>query len=183
MLMAEDTWEIAAFTRESVLNDARLSRFQKTLLLSDGSVTELLCIYTGREIRTRKIEQSVRTDLASAALGAVGKTRLLCRQIMLTDLLEKYVYAESVFLLDHLSARTSSSLLETDKPIGRLWKEERTEMYREIVDLRIERNTAIATHFDLPGDAFFLSRTYLIWQRGQSIGMITEKFPASSFRR
>jgi chorismate-pyruvate lyase len=181
--MIEQNLNGVAYTRESVLNDSRLSRFQKTLLLSDGSVTELLCIYTGREISTRKIEQFVCTDHPFGALGAVGKARLLCRKIMLTDLLEEYVYAESIFLLDHLSARTSTSLLETDTPIGRLWKEERTEMYREIVDMRIEQSTDIAVHFDLPGNASLLSRTYLIWQRGQSVGMITEKFPASSFRR
>jgi chorismate-pyruvate lyase len=178
-----DTSNGVAFTRKSVLNDSRLSRFQKILLLSDGSVTELLCIYTGREIRTRKIEQFVCTDHPSEALRTAGKARLLRRKIMLTDLLKKYVYAESMFLLDHLSPRISTSLLETDTPIGRLWNEDRTEMYREIVDLRMEQNTDIATHFDLPANAMLLSRTYLIWQRGRSIGMITEKFPASGFRQ
>ena len=54
-----DAHSEGTFDRDTALGNPRLSRFQKVLLLSDGSVTELLAIYTGREIHTHKIEQGI----------------------------------------------------------------------------------------------------------------------------
>lgn len=55
-------------------------------------------------------------------------------------------------------------------------------MYREIVDLRTERDGEVAAHFGLPAATTLLSRTYVPHQRGRPIGMITEKFPIGRFR-
>jgi len=173
----------AFLDREQVFTNPLLSLFQKVLLATDGSVTELLRIYTGREIRARKIEQCMRPGNASELPGGVDGTPLLHRKIMLVDGDAPLVYAESIFILDRLTTRTRTALLETDTPIGLLWREEKLEMYREIVDLRIERHPDIARQFDVPEDTCLLSRTYLLLQSGQPLGTITEKFPTSSFRR
>lgn len=183
MTIIYDTEGDRVLSRESVLVDPLLSLFQKVLLVTDGSVTELLCIYTGQNIRARKIEQIVRAGGAPAVLGCAEDAPLLHRRIMLVDCSVNLVYAESAFVLDRLSARTRSRLLETDAPIGLLWRQEKSEMYREIVDLRIEANTSVAAHFGLSEDTRLLSRTYLLHQEGHPLGIITEKFPISSFRQ
>lgn len=171
-------------TRDDVLADPELSRFQKVLLLSDGSVTELLCIYTGRDITTTRLEQTVKAGEAPDFLGVDADTPLLRRRILLTETQASVhqVYAESVFVHERLSPLARRLLLESDLPIGRLWKQEKTEMYRDIVDIRIERDPRVAYHFDEPADVPLLSRTYLLRQGARPMGAITEKFPLSRFR-
>ncbi len=168
--------------RDDVLADPTLSLFQKVLLVTDGSVTELLCIYTGQTVRANKLAQAVRTDARPLALDCPPDTPLLHRQVMLVAERTPLVFAESAFILDRLSERARHRLLDSDAPIGQLWKEERTEMYREIVDIRLERHPGVAAHFDRPADTLLLSRTYLLFQGGTPLGLITEKFPDSHFR-
>ncbi|WP_437677697.1 chorismate--pyruvate lyase family protein [Sorangium sp. So ce131] len=169
------------FERDGVLADPVLSLFQKVLLVTDGSVTELLSIYTGQEIKARKIEQFVSAGESSVALGCSDATPLLHRKIMLVDRCSSYVYAESKFVFDRLSKRAQVALLQTDAPIGQLWREEKTEMYREIVDIRSQQCRIAAAYFGLPERAQFLSRTYVVRQSGEPLGVITEKFPSTSF--
>ena len=174
--------EAVCFSREVLLASPSVSRFQKVLLLSDGSVTELLCIYTGHEIATKKIEQHIRSGRSPQALAVGDGTPLLHRRILLTDRGIPQVYAESVFVHDALSPETARQLRDSDTPIGKLWRQERTEMYRDIIDIRLERDASVARHFNLPDDDPLLSRTYVLLQNRARLGMITEKFPYSSFR-
>ena len=72
-------------------------------------------------------------------------------------------------------------LLHTDLPIGLLWKQERLETYREIIEKAVIRCPHLAHHFELPEDAWFVSRTYLIYHGGRPLGAITEQWPTSWF--
>jgi chorismate-pyruvate lyase len=54
------------------------------------------------------------------------------------------VYAESQFVLELLSKSIEEQMLNTDRPIGLLWKEERLESFREIVGQAVEPSAAIA---------------------------------------
>lgn len=159
-----------------------LSLFQKILLATDGSVTELLQLYAGQPIRARKIEQALRSGDAPAELACEADTPLLRRKIMLVDDSKSYVYAESAFVFERLSHSIQHRLLETEAPIGLLWREEKCEMYREIIDTRLEQCPDAAAHFSLPPGTPLLSRTYLLHQQARPMGMITEKFPLDSFQ-
>ena len=170
------------FTHEAMLREPQLSLFQKVLLSTDGSVTELLALYTGQRIRARKLEQHIGTDGAPPMLRCRPGTRLLHRRILLDNLQGAQVYAASIFVFDRLSSRARARLIDSDVPIGVLWREEKSEMYREVLDLRMERNPAIAAYFDAPDDPRLLSRTYLLYQQGSPLGVITEKFPWTRFR-
>src|SRR3954468_24158870 len=128
------------------------SLFQKVLLATDGSVTELLSIYTGNEIKVQKVDQYISAVGGSAALGCPDGTPLLHRKILLVDEASSHVYAESIFVFERLSRRTQVWLLETDLPIGQLWKEEKAEMHREVIDVRQEQCPAVAECFGLPAD-------------------------------
>ena len=159
-----------------------LSLFQRILLATDGTVTDLIALYAGEPIRVKKLVQTAGEDSAPAELQCSGPTRLLSRKILLTGATRTYLYAESQFVLERLSNSIQDQMLNTDRPIGLLWREARLETFREIVAQAVEPCTAIAQHFNLPPSAPFVSRTYVIHHGGKPLGVITEKWPLSHFR-
>lgn len=183
MLVMENKTALVLFDRSRVLlHDPLLSLFQKVLLTTDGSVTELLSLYVGEQIRAKKIEQSIRLGGAPATLACSPDTQLLHRKIMLVDSTKSHVFAESVFIFERFSKSIQSKLLETDAPIGLLWKQEKVEMYREIIDTSVKQCATISAHFGLLPDTQLLSRTYLLHQNARPFGVISESFPLHSFK-
>jgi chorismate-pyruvate lyase len=163
-------------------NTHNFSLFQKILLATDGTVTDLIALYTGEVIRVKKLEQEIRVDQAPAELQCDGPTRLLRRKILLSGATRNYLCADSIFVFERFSKSIQDQLLNTDRPIGLLWKEERLETYREIVDQHVEVNHDVARHFGLPDTEQLVSRTYLIHHNAKPVGSITEKWPLSYFR-
>jgi chorismate-pyruvate lyase len=159
-----------------------LSLFQRILLSTDGTVTDLIALYTGEPIRVHKLEQRLALETAPPLLECNEPAQLLHRRILLTGESKNYLYADSIFVFERFSASIRDRLLNTDRPIGLIWKEERLETYREIVAHSVEPNAEIATHFGLRADEPFVSRTYLIHHRGAPLGAITEKWPLRLFR-
>jgi len=164
------------------IDQNQLSLFQKILLATDGTVTDLIALYTGESIRVKKIEQAIRQEIASPVLQCSGSTSLLIRKILLSGANGNYLFADSVFVFERFSRSIREQLLNSDKPIGLMWKDERLETYREIIEQKVGPCADIAAHFDLPESAPFVSRTYLIYQMGKPLGAITEKWPLSYFR-
>jgi len=162
--------------------DHSMSLFQKILLATDGTVTDLIALYTGEPIRVKRLGQSIRTEIAPDILACPQPIELLSRKILLSGSKRNYLYAESLFVFNLLSESIQRQLLTTDRPIGLMWKEERLESYREILEHKIELCADIAGHFELPASTLFASRTYLIHQLGRPLGAITEKWPLSIFR-
>jgi chorismate-pyruvate lyase len=159
-----------------------LSLFQKIMLSTDGTVTDLIALYTGEPIRVKKLEQSIRLEVPPDVLRCEGPTKLLSRKILLSGASSNYLYADSLFAFERFSRSIQDQLLNTDRPIGLMWKEERLETFREIVEQKVAPCAEIANHFDLPAAAPFVSRTYHVHQAGRPLGAITEKWPLSFFR-
>jgi chorismate-pyruvate lyase len=159
-----------------------LSLLQKILLSTDGTVTDLIALYTGEPIRVKKIAQDLTSAIAPETLQCSGEARLLSRKILLSGADKNYLFADSLFVFDRFSAYIQQQLLQSDRPIGLLWKEERLETYREIVEQNVGACPEIAKYFDLVESALFVSRTYLIHHNGKPLGAITEKWPMSYFR-
>ena len=167
--------------RQLLHEESSLTLFQKVLLTTDGSVTELLSMYTGEQIRAEKIEHSITYGGGPQILGCSENAQFLHRKILLKGSGKSYLFAESFFVFDRFSTSMQYKLLHTDAPIGLLWRQEKVEMYREIVGAGIEICERTASYFDMPGDTRLLSRTYLIFQGGGPLGVITEKFPLAYF--
>ncbi len=174
------------FLYDSIVGDASLSMFQKVLLTTDGTVTQLLELYTGLPIRVNKLEQAILRCDPNESLMTHADDQLLKRAILLcTDAgsaSRALLYAESLFVIDRLPLPTQRQLLESDRPIGLLWRDQQLETYREIIAYRREPCGFLAQHFGLTEMAPLLSRSYLIYHQRKPLGMITEKFPANSFR-
>ncbi len=167
--MANRTWDSA-----QLLTEPGLSLLQKILLSTDGTLTDLLTLYSGGPIRARKLGQS---------LTGEPPNRVLNRQVVLEGADNKpYVYANSRFHFDAFTRATQHALIESDTPIGILWQRERLEMYREIVERRSQCNKKIAAICAVESETPILSRTYRIHHSAAVIGEITEYFALTMFR-
>lgn len=166
----------------SIIFDPSLTLFQKVLLNTDGTVTQLLELYTGQPIRVQKLGQHIAPCAASESLQTNATDPILNRCILLRTEQRNLLYAESLFVVDRLPAAVRQQLIETDRPIGLLWRDHRMETYREIVMQQREPVGELARHFDLPAQATLLARSYLIFHQARPMGMITEKFPLDYFR-
>lgn len=164
------------------LKDKSLSLFQKILLLTDGTVTDLLKIYTADKIVVKKLNHKFTLSGCEEEFLCPLKTPILKREILLGNKMKNYIYADSTLIFENLSRTIQFELLETDRPIGLLWKNEKLETFREITDIRSEYNNELAEYFDVHPETPLLSRTYLIHNNHKELGMITEKFPISYFR-
>lgn len=166
----------------SILLDPALTLFQKVLLTTDGTVTQLLELYTGQPVRVHKLGQAITADAASQALQTSASDLILKRRILLCTEQQHLLYAESRFVMARLPAGVQQQLIDTDRPIGLLWREHHMETYREITVQEREPAGELAIHFGLQPQTILLSRSYLIYHHEQPLGMITEKFPNSYFR-
>jgi len=173
---------IPSFDIDSIRRDPALTLFQKVLLTTDGTVTQLLELYTGQTVRVHKLGQAIAPANAATDLQTRDGDAILQRRILLCTEQQHLLYAESQFVIARLPAAVQQQLIETDRPIGLLWREHHMETYREII--RQERAAAgeLAVHFALKAHDLLLSRSYLIYHHDQPLGMITEKFPVGYFR-
>ena len=159
--------------------DCGLTLFQKILLSTDGTVTDLLALYCGLPIQTFKVEQSLQAG-GPDALGVGAHVPVLHRSVILgSDAVTPYLHAHSHFVVDRLSAATRRDLLETDLPIGLLWRRERLEMYREIIACKRVTDARIAGLLHVAPETNLLARTYRIVHGARVMGMITETFAAT----
>ncbi len=168
---------------DAVENDASLSVFQKILLITDGTVTDLLSLYTQKTIQVKKLMQEIVYSGEQQLNFCSLNTPLLKRCVLICSNTENYIYAESTFVFEHLSRSAQYHLLETDQPIGLIWKAEKLESYRDVIGYSIEANEKVSKLFRLCPESKFVSRTYLIYHRQVILGEITEKFPLTYFRK
>lgn len=144
------------------------------MLTTDGTVTELLSLYCGEAIVARKLGETLEsTAHAGASVRVLHRTVLLC-----TSAGDPCLYAHSHFMFDRFPVSIQRDLLETTMPIGLLWRRERLEMHREIVERKREIAPEVAILLNVRPDAELLSRTYRIVHQGETLGTITEKFAA-----
>ncbi len=161
-----------------------LSRLQRVLLTTDGTVTHVLEAYESERILVQKLGQSQDSEVAPAEMEPAGPETVMRRCILLqgSQTKETYVYAESVILSDRLERRVAEGLLFTEEPIGRLLLDSRLETFREILDCGREPAGERAQHFGLDESAPLISRTYRVIAGHRPIMLITEKFPAGAWQ-
>ncbi len=164
---------------------AALTRFQRILLGTDGTVTHILEAYADESIEVVKLLQrfDVSDDGDADLLIADGEA-VLRRQVLLCGRRShrKLLYAEVVVVLARVEPALIDGLVETDKPIGTLLRERRAETLREVLVAGREAAGTCAVHFGIAPDADLIFRTYRIVAGGQPIILVTEKFPAHFFR-
>ena len=156
-----------------------LSPLQRILLITDGTLTEILEAHFLEPIELVKLSQRrfpAGTDILP--FRAEAEEPVLERKINLRGARSgrKYVYAESLLLPERLSPQFRDELIESDIPLGRLWHKHRLETYKELVDIDCRGAGAHAPFLDCFADSRILTRTYNVMSLGQLLMRISEYF-------
>ncbi len=152
----------------------------RLLLVTDGTVTELLEALTGEPLRLGLKKQVVdRTENHPAMVVPDGHSVCLHRQITLRG--EKtgkdWLYAESIILHQKLRPDARKMLEQQKIPLGVILNRQLAGNHREIVDCGYRDNVAAACHLGLAKDHPFLYRVYHVLVKIRPIAVITEWFP------
>lgn len=169
---------------ERAVQPLKRTPLQRILLVTDGTVTEILEAYTGESMRLIKLREEV-IETASPIPGLHVDTgeQVLDREILLQGKmsLTNYIYAQTYIALDRLDESLRNGLLKSRKPIGFLIQEQRMETYREILGCGRELAGSIAHFFGVDPTDGMIWRTYRVFYQGAPIMQISEKFPESHF--
>ena len=168
----------------SHIEPSRLSAFQRILLTTDGTLTEILEAYLFEPIQVVKLfEKIIATKQDISPLDLKAGSEVIERKVLLQGKISRknFIYAESRLAADRLELKFRDELLKSQIPMGRLWLEHKIETFKEIIDSSQELAEDLSNYFKIQREDRMLSRTYRVFSNHQPIMMITEKFPESYF--
>lgn len=169
---------------KSPISLSELSTLQRIILITDGTLTDILEIYLLEKISIIKLsEEMIEIAENMPVLNLEIGRQIIKRKIFLQGKISRknWIYAESIIVPERLDQRFKEQLLNSEKPIGKLWLEYRVETFKEIVDLSQELAGNLSEDFHISKEEKLFSRTYRVFSQNQPIMMITEKFPESYF--
>jgi chorismate-pyruvate lyase len=159
-----------------------LEPLQRVLLVTDGTLTEILEANFFERIRLVKVSQRVISATASHALLEPNPEEVVIeRKILLQGetSLRNYAYAESFIAVDRLGTSFRDALLNSDTPLGRLWLEHKLETFKELHRVRSQPANGLSCYFECAETAPLLVRTYRVFSASRPVMVITEYFPAA----
>ncbi|MDJ0659985.1 MAG: chorismate pyruvate-lyase family protein [Crocosphaera sp.] len=170
--------------KHSHLNPSSLSTFQRILLTTNGTVTDILEAYLFEQIQLIKLSEKlidIEHDIPNIQVKKGDK--VIEREVLLRGKISRrnFIYASSVVLVDNLHERFKNELLTTKTPIGKLWFEQKVENFKEIIDSGKEPAQELANYFNVDPEENVLFRTYVVFSQKKPTMIITEKFPESYF--
>ncbi len=168
-------------------SDHPLSKAQRLLLFTDGSVTTLLEVMTGKPvIVTTLVQRVVKADSERAtALDIEEGDNINYRVVVLRNRGDEspLIYAESFAPIGRLQKEFRHDLMKADVPIGKIMKQRQIESRREIRNVEVVRNEELSDLFGVPHGVHMLSRVYDIISNGLILMRIRETFPVTHFAR
>jgi chorismate-pyruvate lyase len=168
----------------SHIEPSKLSPFQRILLTTDGTLTEILEAYLFEPLLIVKLsEEIILTTQDIPPLDLKAGSEVIERKVLLQGKISRknFIYAESVLVHERLELKFRDELLKSQIPMGRLWLEHKIETFKEIIDSSQELAEDLSNYFKIQREDRMLSRTYRVFSNHQPIIMITEKFPENSF--
>ncbi|BDC36395.1 MAG: DUF98 domain-containing protein [Candidatus Methanoliparum thermophilum] len=165
----------------------KLSSLQKLLLTTDGSITDILEILTGSEVKIETIYQKIGkadeylAERLNISEGDEINERVV--RIYNSNNDKTLIYAKSYAPLKRTNDQFSNDLFKADIPIGKILKRYKIESRREIKDinfLRADKN--ISQVFGIFENEILLWRNYSIIKDGEVLIDIYEMFPYNSFQ-
>ena len=161
-----------------------LSGFQRILLKANGTVTALLEAYSSEPIQVVKLSENLaKMELEFPNIKLNKEEQVIVRKVLLQGKISRrnFIYADSLILIDNLDERFSHQLLNTKTPIGKLWSEQKVEIFKEIIDSGKEPANELSNYFSIEPEENLLFRTYSVFSQGKITMIITEKFPERYF--
>lgn len=171
-------------TKCSLIDPCFLSSFQRILLTTDGSITDILESYSRERIKLIKLSEEI-TDIETDILPMQLKKgeKVIKRNILLRGKISQknYIYAESIIVPNRLEERFRRELLTTKTPIGKLWYEQKVETFKEIITTGKYFANQLASYFQIDPQDKMIFRTYCVISNQKYTMMITEHFPEVYF--
>jgi chorismate-pyruvate lyase len=168
----------------SHIDPSHLSKFQRIILTTDGTLTEILEAYLLEKIQIIKLsEEIVATAKDILPLDLKIGSEVIYRKVLLQGKISRrnWIYAESIIVPERLDELFRERLLKSREPIGRLWLEHQLETFKEIIDSGRELVGDLSNYFKVPSEEKLLCRTYRVFSNRKPIMVITEKFPEQFF--
>jgi chorismate-pyruvate lyase len=139
---------------------------------TDGSVTQLLEVLTGKNVKVETIYQKVikATPEIARLLGIDQGGEVNDRLVTLKVDDIVYVLAKSLAPINRIPQAVKTDLMRADIPIGRILREHKLETRRDILKMEI-------LHRDFFGELPVLSREYKIIYNNEVLMWINECFP------
>jgi chorismate-pyruvate lyase len=167
------------------VNLRALSRFQRALLVIDGTVTKFIEAYTMEPVDVTRIGQE-RLTLSQdhAWLQAPAGSVVARREVVLRGRYSGTLYAHAISLIaiDRLPDDIQRDLDVDGGSIGRILLGNRAETRREILWCGRQHTTAPTEAIGHLVGPECLVRTYRVISGGRPIALITERFPAGRDR-
>jgi chorismate-pyruvate lyase len=139
---------------------------------TDGSVTQLLEVLTGKTVVVKTLGQGIikaTPDIAKLLDIEVGE-EVNSRLVTLNVGDTVYVLAKSLAPVKRMPQAVKNDLMKADVPIGRILREHRLETRRDILEIEMVRS-------DFFGSLPVLSRKYKIIHKNRVLMWINECFP------
>ncbi len=155
-----------------VLKRPDIPAFLRICAGTDGSLTLLLELLTGKTVEVKTLEQSVvraTSDMAEL-LGTGTGDEVNSRLVTLSAVGTVYVLARSLAPIDRMPKAVRNDLMRADIPIGRILREHKLETRRDILKMEMVRSRFF-------GDVPVLSREYRIIHNEKILMWINECFP------
>src|SRR5208283_676089 len=164
------------------LDTSSLDPLQRVLLVTDGTLTEILEATFLERIQLIKVAQQVIHATASHAQlepDSEQREALIERKILLQgeESGRNYAYAESLIAVDRLGSSFRDELLESNMPLGRLWLKYKLETFKELQTVQCQSASQLCGYFESPAASQLLVRTYRVFSGARPVMIITEFFP------
>jgi chorismate-pyruvate lyase len=161
-----------------------LPPYLRTLMVTDGTVTNSLEAYFWEQVAVQNLGQQVtRLDRELPQLELHPGDSVLRRRVRLvgTGSQRPYVFAESFLRLELLPDGLRQDIEAGKLGIGELLRECELETYRELLDFGVESVGGLAELLQVAEDDPLVYRTYRIAFHHHPMILITEKFPLARF--
>src|SRR5271166_5986695 len=162
------------------LDISSLDPVQRVLLVTDGTLTEILEATFLERIQLIKVAQQVIHATASHVLLDPDPGEVLIeRKILLQGegSHRNYAYAESLIAVDRLGSSFRDELLESNMALGRLWLKYKLETFKELQAVLCQDASQLSGYFESPAASHLLVRTYRVFSGARPVMIITEFFP------
>lgn len=166
------------------INLARLTSFQRGLLVADGTVTRFIEAYTLMPVEVTLLQQTKQTlSTEHTWLQLSAGAEIISRQVVLQthsqDELSPIIhtYADSLIVPHCLPPSVLDGLKSDKQGIGGLLRRSGLETRRELLWCGIEVLTDLPSAITHLEGEQFISRTYRVFTHQKPLMLINEKFP------
>jgi chorismate lyase len=164
----------------------KLNRDLRILIACNGTLTRILGILADDDIVVQIVEQQVhRTAPRPTGLEQLPSGRILQRRILLKGRSsgQAFVAAESLIAIDLLPPAITTSLTETERPIGEVMAASYLETFKEAAQVWVGKPPGWLTRTGCQDlQPKIVARRYCIITSGQPAIIITEHFLRNVFQ-